>query len=281
MRQAVRVVVLSSCSVLLGCGPPDDGSAIRRPPSGDVRWDWQIGASAGRLRPPPGAVMLVADGFDTDAATVARLGRAGQYMVCYVNAGSWEPWRPDARRLPSQLRLHPDPAWPDERFVDVRDVFRNGSVLAEVLLARLRMCRDKGFDAVEPDNMFTSGDVRSGVIRRQDSVDFAGWFASAAHAQGLAVFQKNGAEEALARTRGGVRLVDVFDGIINEECLKYDECEALAEYARRGKPALNVEYDPNLKLDCARLRRLGVSVMRRDLGLVGPGTAGYVRETCP
>ena len=73
----------------------------------------------------------------------------------------------------------------------------------------------------------------------------------------------------------------MFDGIINEECLKYDECEALAEYARRGKPALNVEYDPNLRLDCARLRRLGVSVMRRDLGLVGPGTAGYVRETCP
>ena len=47
---------------------------------------------------------------------------------------------------------------------------------------------------------------------------FNGWVANAAHAAGLAVFQKNGPDKILLTDRSLMMMVDKFDGILNEEC---------------------------------------------------------------
>ena len=253
----------------------------RLPPDGKVRWDWQIGAPGdSAIGVPPGVRMLDVDGFNISAAKVTQLKQAGVYPVCYLDVGSFEPGRPDSDSYPASLKLQADPDWPGEYFLDVRDVFRSGSKLAAILNARFEMCRKKGFRAVEPDNLQNDENVRGGKITARQQVDFNGWVADAVHAHGMAVFQKNGPDKILSRDRTGRAMVDKFDGIINEQCQEFDECSALAEYARRGKPALDVEYKKGMTLQCAQMNVLGVSMMKKDLRLVGMRSGGYVRQAC-
>ncbi|CAM3583206.1 endo alpha-1,4 polygalactosaminidase [Deinococcus frigens] len=281
-RTGLALGGLTVCGLLgesgLGLSRPGLPSPrVQRPPAGLYGWDWQIGAqTAAQVRVPPGLRLIDLDGFGTDAAQVARLKRQGLYTVCYINAGSYEPYRPDSARYPARLKLGVDPNWQDEAFVDVRDVFRPGSVLADILRKRLKLCRDRGFQAVEPDNLQNDENVPGGVITLQDQVDFSGWLADEAHALGLAIFQKNGPDKVLLRDRSGQRLADKFDGILNESCHEFGECAPLAEYVRRGKPALNVEYRQKF-LNCAEARRLGLNSMFKDLYLRGGREAAYRR----
>ena len=43
------------------------------------------------------------DFFDNDAATVANLHAEGRTVICYVNAGGWETWRPDTDKFPETI----------------------------------------------------------------------------------------------------------------------------------------------------------------------------------
>ena len=262
------------------------------PPSGPLVWDWQIGAATDKdISVPAGVKLLDLDGFTTSAQTVTRLKAQGIYTVCYINAGSYEPYRPDAARYPASLKLHRDPDWPDEFFVDVSDVFRPNSVLATILNDRLAMCRAKGFDAVEPDNLQNDENVPGGQITLQQQLDFNGWIADAAHAHNLAVFQKNGPDKILLRDRTGKLMVDKFDAILNEECRTQSECQALTEYTKRGKLALNVEYLSDSSINdtapstflaaCPEYADLNLSELLRDRNLAGGQMSSYQRTVCP
>ncbi|MFK7602729.1 endo alpha-1,4 polygalactosaminidase [Deinococcus sp. SM5_A1] len=280
-KAALALGVLTTCGLLGESGLGLSGLAVQPPPAGLYGWDWQIGAQTqAQVRVPAGITLIDLDGFETTAAQVDSLKKQGLYVVCYINAGSYEPYRPDSARYPARLKLGVDPSWEDEAFVDVRDVFRPRSVLADILQERLRICHKKGFQAVEPDNLQNDENVPGGVISLQDQVDFSGWLADEAHAQGLAIFQKNGPDKVLLKDRTGRRLADKFDGILNESCQEFDECAPLAEYVRRGKPALNVEYKQKF-LNCAEARRLGINSMFKDLYLRGGRETAYRRVACP
>ena len=82
------------------------------------------------------------------AASSSDLHADGSAVVCYISAGSWERWRPDADRFPERV-LGRSNGWPGERWLDIR---RRG-VLRPIMEARLDMCARKGFDAVEFDNV--------------------------------------------------------------------------------------------------------------------------------
>ncbi|ASN82718.1 endo alpha-1,4 polygalactosaminidase [Deinococcus ficus] len=256
---------------------PTPGS-IKLPPTGNVPWDWQIGANSDKdIVVPAGVKLMDVDGFNTSAAKVAELKAAGQYAVCYINVGSYEPWRPDSSQYPAYLKIQTDPDWPDEAFLDINDVWKEGSVLAKILKARFQMCKDKGFDALEPDNLQNDENVSGGLITRQQQLDFNGWVADQAHAVGLAVLMKNGPDKILLKDKFGRMMVDLFDGILNEECQQYSECAPLGEFTKRGKLALNVEYKAALTLNCT----IAANNMRKDLNLVGYTMTGYKRQPCP
>ncbi|MDV6375134.1 endo alpha-1,4 polygalactosaminidase [Deinococcus arenicola] len=256
-------------------------SGVKLPPSGKVAWDIQIGVNYERdVKLAPGVKLMDLDGFETSAAKIAELKQQGVYTLCYINAGSYEPYRPDSARYPDALKIQRDPNWPDEAFLDVRDVFRPNSVLASILTDRMKMCKAKGFDALDPDNLQNDENVTGGRITLQQQIDFNGWVADQAHQQGLAVFQKNGPDKILLRDRTGKMMVEKFDGILNEQCQQYRECASLAEYSKRGKLVLNLEYQRNKVLDCAMMNRYVVNTLKRDLGLKGGAMRGYLRETC-
>ncbi len=246
-----------------------------------MSWDWQIGASGdASIVAPAGVKLMDIDGFGASAAKVAALNAQGIYTVCYINAGSYQPGLPDSAQYPAYLKIQADPGWPGEYFLDINDVWKPNSVLADILNKRFKMCADKGFAALEPDNLQNDENVSGGRITTQQQIDFNGWVADRAHAYGLAVFQKNGPDKILLKDRTGKMMVDKFDGILNEECQQYNECGPLAEYVKRGKLALNTEYGKNVALDCALSNKLNINSIKRDLGLKGSGMSGYVRESC-
>jgi hypothetical protein len=267
-----------------GAAPGEGGTGgpITLPPAGKVSWDWQIGAGTeANVGLPAGVKLLDIDGFDISAGKVASLKSAGVYTVCYINAGSYEPNRPDSASYPQALKVQADPDWPGEFFLDVTDVLKPDSVLAKILRARFKMCKDKGFDALEPDNLQNDENVTGGRITTQQQLDFNGWVADEAHAAGLAVFQKNGPDKVLLKDRTGKMMVEKFDGILNEQCQEFSECTALAEYPKRGKLALNVEYKKTLTVDCAASDNLQINSLKKDLPLVGMNGSGYLRLACP
>ena len=265
--------------VTLPSPAPTPTSGIKLPPTGVVSWDWQIGAgSDSNVTVPAGVKLLDIDGFNISASKVGQLNAQGVYTVCYLDVGSYEPGRPDSSQYPAYLKVQQDPNWPAEYFLDVTDVFKPGSVLATILNNRFKMCKDKGFSAIEPDNLQNDENVTGGRITLQQQIDFNGWVADQAHAYGLAVFQKNGPDKILLRDRTGKMMVEKFDGILNEECQQFGECAPLSEYVKRGKLALNTEYSATL--DCALSSSLTINSLKKDLGLTGGNMAGYKREAC-
>ncbi len=72
-------------------------------------------------------------------------------------------------------------------------------------------------------------------------------------------------------------LIDVVDFAINEECLQYRECGALAPFIATGKAVLHTEYgDTSLAASvCPKTKPLGFSTIIKKLELDAWGV------TCP
>jgi hypothetical protein len=251
--------LLVAAIALTGCGEAARGASRPQPPPAHAGWQWQLD---GRLDPSVPARLYDVDGFDTSRAQVARLHRAGRYVVCYVDVGTWERWRPDAARFPREL-LGASNGWPGERWLDVRRIDR----LAPLLRARFAMCARKRFDAVEPDNVDGYANDSGFSLAATDQLRFNRWVARAAHAQGLAVALKNDLEQARA-------LAPSFDFAVLEQCFEYDECASARPFLRAGKGVYDAEYALTTSEFCAQAQQLGVNAIRKRLGL------GAWRRTC-
>src|SRR3972149_4952756 len=79
----------------------------------------------------------------------------GSLRSTCAGSGSWEGWRPDKDRFPASVIGKEDEGWPDEKWLDVRQI----ETLAPIMRERFDLCRDKGVDGIEPDNMegYTNG----------------------------------------------------------------------------------------------------------------------------
>jgi len=102
-------------------------------------------------------------------------------------------------------------------------------------MARFKVCQQKGFDAVEPDNLDSYQNKPGFATTAADQLAYNQWLAATVHGLGLAVSQKNDLDQAGA-------LEPYFDGILDEECNVYSECSTLAPYSAAGKPVWDAEY---------------------------------------
>ncbi|GAA1033478.1 endo alpha-1,4 polygalactosaminidase [Virgisporangium ochraceum] len=239
--------------------PPGDGSPSVdaspaaagtwwRPKAG-LTWQWQL---SGKLDRSVDAQVYDIDGQDSSAADVAALKAAGRRVICYVNAGAFEDWRPDAKRFPKAVLGKDLDGWPGERWLDIRQWAK----LEPILAARFDTCRAKGFDAVEPDNVDGYANESGFPLTAADQLTFNRRLAALAHRRGLAVGLKNDVEQA-------AQLEPYFDFAVNEECAQYDECGKLAVFVKAGKPVFHVEYEQESGGFCPESRRLGFSSLRK------------------
>jgi hypothetical protein len=217
-------------AIFCGLFPAGARAASHWTPPQQLTWYWQL---TGTPKVEPVAVTDV-DGFDNSAATVANFHAIGQRMICYIDVGTWENWRPDASQFPSAV-LGNNNGWPGEQWLDIRQL----SVLEPIMTARFEMCQQKGFDAVEPDNMDGYENDTGFPITAADQLAYDTWIAQEVHSLGMAVFQKNDPDQA-------GQLEPYFDGVIDEQCNQYSECSSYHAYLSAGKPVLNAEYEASL-----------------------------------
>lgn len=201
-------------------------------PAIETSWQWQL---QDPIDLSFDVDMYDIDGFDVPRGVVSDLHAAGSMVVCYISAGSWERWRPDAGRFPERV-LGRSNGWPGERWLDVRRL----SVLRQIMERRLDMCARKGFDAVEFDNVDGYSNNTGIPITGADQLRYNVFLANAAHRRGLSALLKNDLGQIRA-------LLPYFDAALNEQCHQYDECGRLDAFVQAGKAVFGVEY----KLDAA------------------------------
>jgi hypothetical protein len=242
-----------------GAAPSPPAGGWWRPAPGTA-WQWQLSGTVDTSVDVP---VYDVDGFENDAAVVARLHAAGRHVVCYVNVGAWESFRPDADDFPKSLLGRGD-GWKGERWLDIRARDR----LRPLMAARFEMCRKKGFDAVEPDLVDGYANTTGFPLTADDQLAYNRMIADLAHDRGMGVALKNDVDQV-------PELVRDFDFSVDEECVRYGECAGLSPFVAAGKAVLHVEYDADPADFCARTRRLGFSSMVKH-----PALDAW-REACP
>jgi hypothetical protein len=258
-------------------------------PTPRAKFDYQIG---GAYQPPSGVTVVSRDRGDDPAP--------GLYNICYVNGFQGQPgaanvegtsawFKATSARAALLLKRNngqyfEDPEWPGEIMFDIRTDAKRQS-LANIVGGWIARCAADGFDAVEIDNLdtftrsFVSGSGGATYISEDHAKAYARLLTAAAHANGLAVAQKNtlelelDADGELTRPNMGRELG--FDFGIVEECgantdADYPECRLykqvwggamfVIEYTRAG-------YDTA----CGVLRGTA-SVIRRDVSVTPGGT---------
>lgn len=169
-------------------------------PPQHLTWYWQLQGTVDNSEP---VEAYDVDGFESTAAEVAALHAQGKHVICYIDVGTAENWRPDYSSFPASV-LGGANGWPGENWLDIRQL----SVLEPIMTARFQMCREKGFDAVEPDNMDGYENNTGFSLTADDQLTYDEWVAGEVHALGMAVFQKNDGERnqrARAAFRRGAR----------------------------------------------------------------------------
>src|SRR6185369_5412328 len=162
-----------------------------------------------------------------------------------------------------------DRSW-NEALLDTSTAAKR-TALATVIGTWIDGCAASGFQAVEPDNLdsFERGD---GLLTQADNAALAQLITRHAHADGLAVGQKNTTELLGQRTEIG------FDFAVTEECGAYDEC---ADFATAYDDRVyDIEYsDSGLAKACTHWRGR-ISIVRRDQDVSPAGSDGYTYHTC-
>jgi len=202
------------------------------------------------------ATVFDLDALETPRSVVDRIHARGRHVVCYIDAGTWESYRPDADRYPASILGKRVDGWPDERWVDIRQM----ATLKPIIRARVDQCAAKGFDGVEYDWMDSYDQDTGFPITRADSLRFDRWLAWLAHDRGLSVGLKNSGGLAKA-------LVNRFDFAVTEECFQYHECGMYRPFLDAGKAVFDVEYSLGRDQFCDRAHALGISAIRKHLSL--------------
>ena len=223
-------------------------------PALKVSWQWQLHSP-----PKAGALLDVkmydVDGFEASKSLIAAMHTRGIKAVCYISAGSWEDWRPDAGVFPASV-LGKSNGWPGERWLDIRDL----ATLGPIMQARLDICQTKGFDAIEFDNVDGYQNRTGFPLSSRDQLRYNVFLANEARARGMSAFLKNDIDQVKA-------LLPYFDAELNEQCFQYSECGKLVPFVEAGKPVFNVEYKLDVAQFCAKANEKNFNSLKKKLAL--------------
>ena len=240
-------------------------------------FDYQLGAD---YVPPDDVTVVVRDWFEGNSLP-------NGYSICYVNAFQTQPDadgvdRPDeASNWPSELvlsELGDDPDWAGEYLIDLATPLSRQTAAGWVE-QMIQTCADKGFDAVEFDNLdswtrFDGTPIADRVpFGPTEAAAYARLLTAHAHASGMASAQKNTLDLA-ATTVAGIG----FDFLIIEQCGQLGECATATRLY--GDEVLAIEYESDgFAAACDALGDRS-SVVLRDVALSQPTLSTYVYEHC-
>jgi hypothetical protein len=232
-------------------GAPASSGARWQPRPG-VAWQWQL---TGTIDMSVDAPVYDIDGFENGPDVVSALHAKGRKVICYINVGAYEDFRPDKGDFLAALLGRSD-HWEGEKWLDIRRIDQIRPIMAK----RFDMCRAKGFDAVEPDQLDGYANDTGFKLTANDQLAFNRMIARLAHERGLAVGLKNDLDQV-------DQLVGDFDFAVNEQCAQYQECERLSPFVSAGKAVFQAEYEKDPGEFCGEAQRLRFSAIKKHLDL--------------
>ncbi len=247
-------------------------SASRWVPTTGMRWQYQLQgtvdadvcartATAGKHDPCVRPQVFDIDLYDKDGtalntAAVAAIHARDAHAVCYVDAGTWENWRPDASKFPAAA-LGKSNGWPGEKWLDIRRI----DDLKPILNARVAKCASAGFDAVDFDNVDGYTNDTGFPLSAADQLTFNRALSDLAHNRGLSVGLKNDLDQL-------GDLQTAFDFAVNEQCFQYNECNRYDGWVTAGKAVVELEYRASPKKFCLDAAANGRDAMKKKQNLL-------------
>lgn len=183
------------------------------------------------------------DNNTDNTAAVSAIHANGAKAICYLSAGTDEPFRPDHQQYVDFdaacggcLFGNPVGGFQEEHWLDINDDQGQRTFILGRVAARLDRCRADGFDAVEFDNVEAYANNTGLPISESTQLVFNATLANMAHARGLTAALKNDLGQI-------GELLPYFDMAVNEQCEQFDECDALHPFVLAGKAVFQVEYE--------------------------------------
>jgi hypothetical protein len=221
-------------------------------PEPGTPWQWQLTTPVDTSVDVP---VYDIDGVENGPDVVKALHAKGRKVICYVNAGAAENFRPDYRAFPPSVLGKPN-GWEGERSLDIRKL----NILRPIMAARFDLCRKSGFDAIEADLVDGYLNDTGFPLSANDQLAYNRMLAGLAHQRGLSIGLKNDLDQI-------PELLGDFEFAINEECVTYGECDKLRLFIRAGKAVFHVEYELDNASFCAKTTAMHFSSMRKNLNL--------------
>lgn len=233
-----------------------------------LKWDWQLAVPV-KANPDTSIKIYDIEMFENEkSGAVKMLHDKGYNVICYIDVGSWENWRDDKNAFlpttqsPNKIIGKAYSGFPDEKWLDIRDVFRANSKLAMALKKRFERAKAMGCDAVEPDNMdgydTTAHESTGFPLTYKDQYDFNLWVADQVHLLGMKVGLKNDINQAKEPA-----FVTTFDFVVSEQCFQYNECSYFSDFLSANKPVFEAEYGLALTNFCPKAKPLRISAIKK------------------
>ena len=239
----------------------------RQQPTGEIwqpkpgtTWHWQL---TGRIDTSLDVDMYDIDLFDTPKFIIEELQADGKVVICYFSAGSFEPWRSDARDFPDIVIAGKMQHW-NEWWLDIREI----DVLRDIMTKRMDLAVEKGCDGVEPDNVDAYSNRSGRPLQAEDQLRYNKMLAQEAHKRGLSIGLKNDLEQV-------IELEPYFDWALNEECISYQECEKLLPFIEAGKAVFGAIYEHRAEDFCDYTNSLGYSFWQKTYDLDASGISCF------
>lgn len=208
------------------------------------------------------AEVVDVDAFETSKATVDALHAKGKKVIAYISAGTLENDRPDGNLLPKEVVGKVYPEWPEERWVDISKLDK----VKPWLISRFTMIKQKGFDAIEPDNLDGYENETGFNISATDAKNYCLYMIELAHSMGLGIGQKN-----VPELTGD--LSSKFDWALTEDAFDQGWQDDMLPYISKNKPVFVAEYTDEMSQSkfqttvcpAAKTKKFSAVLKRRDL----------------
>lgn len=170
------------------------------------------------------------DMYTNSKDTISAIKKLGKKVICYFSAGSYEDFRPDSDQFDSgDIGAELD-GWPGEYWLNI-----SSPTVRSIMSKRIEYAKNKGCDAIDPDNVDGYQNENGLGLTANDSIDFMRFIASEAAELGMASGLKNAGDII-------TDLLDVVQFSVNEQCVEYSECGTFAQFIKSDKPVFQIEY---------------------------------------
>ena len=200
-------------------------------------WQWQLGGNS--VDTSYDVDMYDIDMFDTPQSTIDKLHKEGIIVICYVDVGTWENWRPDADDFPDSVKGLPVDGWTGERWLDIRQ----WDILGPIMENRFDLAVNKSCDGIEPDNIDGYSNPTGFPLTPSEQLSYNKNISIQVHNRSMSVGLKNDVGQIK-------QLQPYFDWALNEQCYQYNECDGYSEFLDNDKAVFGCEYQGDAAKFC-------------------------------